>query len=71
MEQNFTLPSLQAVLDDLPAARSIGLSRHQIEGLFGRNDVLQARLMRFARSHNCIVSHADGCVVFHKLPPQP
>lgn len=71
MRSNFTIPSLQACLDELSEAQSIALARTQIERLFGHNDVAFTRLERFATGHNCIVSHADGCVVFRKMTPRP
>lgn len=69
MEQKITLPGLQASLDRLPAAQSLALANSDIERLFGFNDVALTRMKRFARGHNCIVSHADSCVVFQKMPP--
>jgi hypothetical protein len=70
MINTLTLPSLETLLDGLPAAQSMGLSRREIERLFGYNGVAAAQVKRFARSHNCIVSHTDGVVVFSKLPPR-
>lgn len=70
MTREFTLPSLQATLDKLQIARSLALANKDIERLFGFDDVGTARMKRFARGHNCIVAHTDGCVVFQKLPPR-
>lgn len=70
MSGYLTLPLLEASLDRLPAARSLALARRQIEALFGHNDVANPRLKRFAKGHNCVIAHADDCVVFHKLPPR-
>ena len=69
MEKKITLPGLEASLDCLPAAQSLALANKDIERLFGFNDVALARMKRFASGHNCIVSHADSCVVFQKMPP--
>jgi hypothetical protein len=69
MASRLTLPGLQATLDRLPAAQGLALANADIERLFGFNDVALTRMKRFARGHNCIVSHTDSCVVFQKLPP--
>lgn len=69
MEYRFTLPSLQASLDRLPASKSLALASKQIEALFGFNDVADTRVKRFARGHDCIVTYTDDCVVFHKMAP--
>ena len=66
MDQDFTLPSLQSILDDLPDGRRIALARTQVDALFGPNEHGAARLMRFAKGHNCIIAHADSSVVFEK-----
>jgi hypothetical protein len=71
VSDDFTLPSLQASLDRLPIAKSLALANTHIEKLFGFNDVAASRLERFARGHNCIVTHTDRCVVFHKMPAGP
>ena len=68
MEYQLTLPALQARLDSLRGAQSLTLANRQIEKLFGFNDVAMARLKRFARGHDCIVSYADHCVTFLKAP---
>lgn len=68
MNSSITLPSLETHLERMPVARAIALASTDVERLFGMNDVARARLKRFARGHNCIVSHTDGCVVFQKLP---
>lgn len=68
MGYEFTLPDLQTSLDRLGAAQTLTLATRQVDRLFGTNDVGTARLKRFARGHNCIVAHADHCVVFHKMP---
>jgi hypothetical protein len=69
MDRNFTLPTLQSVLDELPNGRRVALARHQIDNLFGLNDVGTTRLKRFAEGHNCIITHADSSVVFEKRSP--
>lgn len=69
MRSELTLPGLQSLLDRLQIAGSIALVDKEAERLFGYNDVAIARMKRFARGHNCVVAHADGSVVFHKLPP--
>jgi hypothetical protein len=71
MDHKLTLPGLQASLDLLPIAESLALANSDIERLFGFNDVALVRMKRFARGHNCIVSHSNSCVVFQKMPPAP
>jgi hypothetical protein len=66
MAKDFTLPSLQSSLDRLAVAQTLALANRQIELLFGVNDVAIARVKRFAEGHNCTVTYAGGCVVFHK-----
>lgn len=66
MDQDFTLPRLQSMLDDLPDGRRIALARTQVDALFGLNDVGATRLMRFAEGHKCVITHADSSVVFEK-----
>lgn len=66
MDQHFTLPSLQSMLDDLPDGRRIALARTQVDALFGPNDVGSSRLTRFAKGHHCVITHADSSVVFEK-----
>jgi hypothetical protein len=68
MEKKITLPGLQASLDCLPVAHSLALANTDIERLFGFNDVALARMKRLAHGHNCIISHANSCVVFQKMP---
>ena len=68
MQTTITLPGLQSFLDHLPETRSVALANSGIERLFGFNDVALARIERFERGHNCIVTRSDGCVVFQKMP---
>jgi hypothetical protein len=68
MEYQLTLPALQRRLDSLHVAQSLTMSNKQIDRLFGFNDVAMARMKRFARGHDCIVSYSDDCVVFLKVP---
>lgn len=68
MRRKITLPGSEASLDRLPAAHSLARASNDIERLFGFNDVALVRMERFARGHNCIVSHASSCVVFQKMP---
>jgi hypothetical protein len=70
MNEYLTLPRLQAHLDRLRLAERLTLARSQVERLFGHNDVAVGRLRRFAKGHNCVVAHADNCVVFQKAPPR-
>ena len=70
MSTELSLPRLQSLLDQLQIAGSYALVDSEAERLFGYNDVAIARMKRFARGHNCIVAHADGSVVFHKMPPR-
>lgn len=66
MDHDFTLPSLESVLDSLPPGQQLTLARTQVDRLFGLNDVGTRRVLRFAGGHRCIVVHADDCVVFEK-----
>lgn len=66
MEGNFTLPSLQSILEGLPEGRQVTLARKQVDRLFGLNDVGTTRVLRFAGGHNCTVVHANDCVIFEK-----
>ncbi|HJP68219.1 MAG TPA: hypothetical protein VJ846_04895 [Sphingomicrobium sp.] len=67
MERKIAVPALEPSLDHLPSAKSMALANREIEPLFGFNDVALARIRRFASRHNCIVSHANSCVVFQKI----
>lgn len=68
MAFNFTLPLLEQVLEELRSGETIALARKQIEQLFGVNDTGAGRLARFAKAHDCMIAHADSCVVFEKRP---
>jgi hypothetical protein len=67
MEQDFTLPTLQSVLDELAEGKQLALARKQVDTLFGLSDVGVARLLRFASGHSCIIAHANDCIVFEKI----
>lgn len=66
MLNDFTLPKLEKMLDELPDGQKLAFAREQIDELFGVNDVRSARLARFAAGHECIVAHDDSCVAFEK-----
>ena len=66
MLDEFTLPKLEKMLDELPDGQKLALARKQIDELFGVNDVRSARLARFAAGHACIIAHDDSCVAFEK-----
>lgn len=68
MNRSFTLPVLQTMLDNLSEGQRVAIARKAVDNLFGMNDVQAARLLRFADGHNCIIVHADNCVVFEKRP---
>lgn len=63
---NFTLPELQEKLDGLAEGALFQVSARDYGRLFGANDIAAARLKHFARGHACIVSHADGAILFRK-----
>lgn len=65
MDNDFTIPSLEAALNRLRVAQTIALASKQVERLFEMNDV---RLESFARAHGCIAVRTDEGVVFHKVP---
>lgn len=69
MAQDFTLPSLQSTLNRLSEGQQLTLARKQADRLFGLNDVGAERMARFAGGHNCIVAHANECIVFEKKHP--
>ena len=69
MDQDFTLPTLQSLLDGLPDGRQIAIARTQVDRLFGLNDIGANRLLRFASGHHCIIVHADSSLVFEKRRP--
>lgn len=69
MEYKMTLPGLQASLDRLAVAQRLALAKNDVERLFGLNDVALTRMERFASGHNCIITHANSCVVFEKMAP--
>ena len=64
--EDFTLPRLESMLQELPEGRRVALARKQIEALFGYNDVQADRLLRFANGNGCIIAHSDSSVVFEK-----
>lgn len=66
MPHDFTLPRLQSMLDNLSEGQKVTLARKEVDRLFGFNDVGATRVARFAESHDCIIAHADACVVFEK-----
>ena len=63
---NFTLPELQEKLDGLAEGGLFHISARDYERLFGSNDTGAARLRNFAKGHACVVSHADGSILFRK-----
>ncbi len=66
-----TLPELQEKLDRLAERGILQINPQDYERLFGTNDVAAARVRNFARAHACVVSHADGAVLFRKKISQP
>ena len=61
MRPNFTLPELQTRLDRLDQEAMLGISDPDVEWLFGKkNDVAAARLLHFAKGHDCIDSRGWG-----------
>lgn len=66
MAPELTLPTLQSTLDRLSEGQQVTLARSQADRLFGLNDVGSTRMARFASGHDCIIVHADSCVVFEK-----
>ncbi|HLZ01078.1 MAG TPA: hypothetical protein VKR55_02885 [Bradyrhizobium sp.] len=63
---NFTLPELQEKLDGLVEGGLFQISARDYERLFGSDDTCAARLRHFAKGHACVVSHADGAILFRK-----
>ncbi len=71
MRWELTLPELQEKLDHLAEGGIFQIGAQDYERLFGTNDVAAARLRNFARGHACVVSHADGAVLFRKRIARP
>lgn len=66
MRRNFTLPELEAKLDELKSGTLVQISRGDYERLFGLNDAALGRVRNFARAHRCTASFADTAVLFRK-----
>lgn len=62
-----SIPRLQVHPHGLRGTQTFSVSTREIERLFGHNDMAERRLSRFALAHNCIIAHADDCVVFQKV----
>ena len=66
MRPNFTLSELQTRLDRLDQGAMLGISDPDFEWLFGKNDVVAARLFHFAKGRDCIISRGEGAIYFRK-----
>jgi hypothetical protein len=66
LRAKFTLPALQAQLDNLAEGALLQISGWDYERLFGTNDVAATRLRNFATSHACVASHGDRVILFRK-----
>ena len=64
---NFSLPELQAKLDELPEGALFQISAWDYARLFGANDIAAARLKNFAKGHSCVATHADTAILFRKM----
>jgi hypothetical protein len=66
LRPRFTLPELQEQLDGLSEGVLFQISRQDYERLFGTSDVATTLLRNFAASHACVVTHANGAILFRK-----
>jgi len=66
MRWKLSLPELQEKLDHLADGGILQIDAQDYERLFGTNDVATARLRNFAGGHCCVVSYANGAVLFRK-----
>ena len=63
---NFTLPELEQRLSALAEGAMCQITRRDYERLFGTNSAARGRLRHFAKSHECVVSHADHAILFRR-----
>ena len=63
---NFSLPQLQAQLDQLDEGALFQISGQDYRRLFGENDIARERLLHFAKGHSCVISHANEAIMFRK-----